>query len=189
MKISIYGENVLKQKSKPIECIDSEIMAMSESMIETMHKSEGVGLAAPQVGVNRQLILLDVPMPPPEKASILSQGEMFLLPKMPLTLLNPEIVASSENTTVAEEGCLSIPRIYAKVERFESIFLKAQMLSGELISLECSGFLARVVQHEIDHLNGVLFVDRLSKVEFAKVKPELKKILRKSKKARIRRSG
>jgi len=187
MKICIYGDEVLTRKAEPFVEINSETLELAQSMLETMRKSEGVGLAAPQIGVSKKIILLDVPMPKPENPVPMSPGELFLLPKMPLTLVNPELILHSEETVFGEEGCLSIPKIYAKVKRHLTVTLKAQMITGEHISIECSGFLSRVLQHEIDHLNGILFVDRLDKNEFFNIKHDLKKILKKSKKLRSMR--
>jgi len=187
MKIRIYGDEILKQKSSSFDKIDSEVLELAQGMLETMRKSEGVGLAAPQVGVSKKIILLDVPMPSPDNPVPMSPGEHFLLSKMPLALVNPELTFLSDETAMGEEGCLSIPKIYAKVKRHSTVTLKAQMISGEHITLECSGFLARVLQHEIDHLNGILFVDRLEKNEFLNIKTDLKKILKKNRKLRTMR--
>ena len=185
MKIYTYGDEVLKKKSTLVESIDDEICATAKKMIESMKKADGVGLAAPQVGLNIQLIVLEVPMPDLEKDPMTTPGEMFLIPKMPLCLLNPKILSFSKETTISEEGCLSIPKLYANVERSVKIELSAKMLNGESISFECGGFLARALQHEIDHLNGILFVDRLTKPEFNKIKFDLKKIIRQKNKKRF----
>ena len=185
MKIYIYGDEVLKKQSALVENIDDEILTTAEAMMKSMKKADGVGLAAPQVGLSIKLIVLGVPMPDLEKNPTPTPGEMFLLPKMPLCLLNPKILNFSKETSIAEEGCLSIPKIYAKVERSVKIDLSAQMLNGENISFECGGFLARALQHEIDHLNGILFVDRLSKSEFNNIKFDLKKIMRQKSKKRL----
>jgi peptide deformylase len=184
MKIRIYGDDVLKRKAEPFKDIDSDTMELAQAILETMKSSDGVGLAAPQVGVSRQIILLDVPMPDPGNPVPMSPGELFLLPKMPLVLINPELTNFSDDTVMGEEGCLSIPKIYANVRRHKSLTLIARMITGENIELECSGFLARVLQHEVDHLNGILFVDRLDKSEYMNIKYDLKKLQKKSKKLR-----
>jgi peptide deformylase len=185
MKIYTYGSEVLKKQTAVVDVVNDEILATVEAMMKSMKNADGVGLAAPQVGLSLKLVVLGLSMPDLEKKQIVTPGEMFLLPKMPLCILNPEIIEFSKETSIAEEGCLSIPGIYAKVERPVQITLNAKMLNGEHISFECGGFLARALQHEIDHLNGILFVDRLSKSEFNNIRFELKKIIKKNNKKRF----
>ena len=122
--------------------------------------------------------------PPTDKAGNvvmpLSPGEMELCPKMPVVLINPEIVSFSKALETREEGCLSVPKVYAPVERPVSVVLKAQILDGPMIQLDCGGLLARAIQHELDHLDGVVYVQRVKSPDFEEMLPELEKIIRKS---------
>lgn len=185
MEIKTYGDGVLKKQSLPVEDINGDIISLASRMIETMHKADGVGLAAPQVGLNIRMFILGVPAPDPEKSPPTSPGELLLLPKMPMALINPEITVLTDKQLVAEEGCLSVDQIYAPVKRPEKIMLSATLLSGEKLNVECAGFLARAIQHEMDHLNGILFVDRLDDDELAKIKTDLNQ-LKKETKAKIK---
>ena len=143
-----------------------------------MWDADGVGLAAPQIGKSIRLIVLGVPN---EQGTVppTSPGELQLLPQMPLALVNPEVTPATENLVCAEEGCLSVPQIYAKVTRPESVMLSAQLLSGHQINVECSGFLARALQHEIDHLNGILFPDIIDKEDLEQIKSSLETLAKK----------
>jgi len=181
MKIKIYGDPFLKKKSRPVDKVDHDIIALGSSLIDAMFEKDGVGLAAPQVGIDLRMLSIAIPFPKAKQAqsSPLSPGEVKLLPMMPMVLLNPEIISFSN---IAEEGCLSVPDIYAMVVRPSSILLKAQILGGDTFTLECGGFLARAVQHETDHLDGTLFVDRLDAEEFSKIKNKLDRLLKQHKK-------
>jgi peptide deformylase len=138
----------LKSKAAPVEAVDDDLRRLVDDMLETMYAAPGIGLAAPQVGVMRRLIVLDVA----------GKGA----PPAPMCLVNPEIVAHGEDKTVAEEGCLSLPEIYADVERHARVFVRFTDRDGNVREMDADGLLARCVQHELDHLDGVLFVDRLS---------------------------
>ncbi|MBN1863690.1 MAG: peptide deformylase [Victivallales bacterium] len=176
LRIRTLGAKVLEEKALAVEIIDDEIRLLADMMIDSMGAAEGVGLAAPQVGVGIRLIVLGLPKQFSQGATDISPAEQMLLPKMPLCLVNPEISPVGRTTSISEEGCLSVPGIYAKVERPDRVMLSAQFLNGDSFSMECSGFLARAVQHEIDHLEGILFVDRLDKDERGRIGPELDKI-------------
>lgn len=178
MEIKIYGDIELRKKSLPVSEITKEIRKLASEMLDIMFNKDGVGLAAPQVGVHQRLIVIDY-RPDQEKVSKpISHGEAYLIPQMPLALINPEIISASKETIIYEEGCLSIPQIYANVERSKSVILKAKMLTGEEISIECGGLLSIVIQHEIDHLDGILFVDRVKTQDLAKIKKKLDKLKR-----------
>jgi peptide deformylase len=138
---------VLKTKAKPVERIDDDLRRLAADMFETMYKAPGIGLAAPQIGVSQRLVVVDV-----------AEGEE----RRPMTLVNPEILWRSESLAVAEEGCLSLPDQFADVTRPEAIRVRFLSEHGEERELEANGLLARCVQHEIDHLDGILFVDHLS---------------------------
>ena len=172
------GDACLHQKARMIEQVTDEIRSLGKAMLETMYKQNGVGLAAPQVGISLRLVTLDVPMPK-EPDMPLSPGERELLGKMPLILVNPEILSFSPVTEIGEEGCLSVPHLYAPVERPVSVMLKARLLDGPEIQLDCGGFLARAVQHELDHLDGVVYVQRVKDPDYQEILPQLQKIYKK----------
>ena len=147
----ILPDPILRQVSKPIETVDSEVKKLADDMLETMYDAPGIGLAAIQIGVARRLLVLDVS----------KDGEE----KKPLVFINPEIVSSSDARSVYEEGCLSIPDYYAEVERPATITVKHLDRDGKEQVVEADGLLATCLQHEIDHLNGVLFIDHISKLK------------------------
>lgn len=183
LPVRLLGDSVLAGKSKPVGAVTEEILELGEKMVQTMYKHDGVGLAAPQVGVPLRMFALHVYAPEDENGNLLpatSPGERELLPKMPLVFLNPEIVSRSEVKETREEGCLSVPGLWAPVERPVSVVFRAQILGGGEICLECAGLLARAIQHEYDHLDGIVFVQRLSDEAFSGIKPGIDKIVRKS---------
>jgi len=147
----ILPDPILRQVSKPIETIDSEVKKLADDMLETMYDAPGIGLAAIQIGVARRMLVLDVS----------KDGE----DKKPLVFINPEIVTASDARSVYEEGCLSIPDYYAEVERPASITVRHLDREGKEQVTEAEGLLATCLQHEIDHLNGVLFIDHISKLK------------------------
>ena len=147
----ILPDPILRQVSKPIETVDSEVKKLADDMLETMYDAPGIGLAAIQIGVERRMLVLDVS----------KEGE----DKTPLVFINPEVVASSDARSVYEEGCLSIPDYYAEVERPAIITVKHLDRDGKEQVTEADGLLATCLQHEIDHLNGVLFIDHISKLK------------------------
>ncbi|MBR4662566.1 MAG: peptide deformylase [Lentisphaeria bacterium] len=178
LTMKYLGEACLHQKAARIEEITDDIRSLGEAMLELMYKHEGVGLAAPQVGISLRLVTLDVPEPK-EPGMPLSPGERELLPQMPLVLVNPEIESFSAVTEVGEEGCLSVPKLYAPVERPVSVVLKTTLLDGRQIRVDCGGFLARALQHELDHLDGVVYVQRVKDPDYAEILPQLQKIYKK----------
>jgi len=152
-------------------------------MIDCMYERNGVGLAATQVGVPLRVLVIHTSQPENDDGQpipLSTPGERQLVPMMPLTLINPEIISCSEESGVYEEGCLSIPGIYVDVERPLRMVLKSKLLDGSEIQLECGGFLARVLQHEIDHLNGIVYVQRVKSPLFEDALPVLEKIVKKS---------
>ena len=152
------GAAVLKEIASPVVSVNQEIRDLAEEMIKAMRFFDGIGLAAPQYGKSLRLVDFDVP----KQNSTGTPGEEYLLPKMPLAVINPEIIARSAQVTEREEGCLSVPGIYAPVVRPSSVVFRAQTLDGEFLEFECGGLLGRCIQHELDHLDGFLFTDRLS---------------------------
>jgi peptide deformylase len=141
----------LRLKSEPVGAVSDEIRTLAQDMLDTMYDAPGVGLAAIQIGVPQRVITMDV-----------SKSETE---RNPLVLINPEVVWASEETRVYEEGCLSIPEYYEEVERPERVRFRYTTLDGEIVEADADGLMATCVQHEIDHLNGVLFIDHLSKLK------------------------
>lgn len=148
LEIEILGSEVLRQKAEPVTELDDDLRNLVRDMFKTMYVAEGVGLAAPQVGISKRIIVIDVP----------SEGEENHI----LALVNPVIVESSEETEKGMEGCLSIPGMEESVVRPVSVVVEALDPDGEEVRIEAEGFLARALQHEVDHLNGVLFIDYFS---------------------------
>ena len=178
LKIRTYGDSVLRKKAGQITDIDDSVVALADTMIDTMINADGVGLAAPQIGESIRLIVLGIPYDP-ERIPPSSPGELQLLPQMPLALVNPEITSATDQIVYAEEGCLSVPNIYAKVPRPAYIMLTAELLTGHRINIECRGFLARALQHEVDHLNGILFTDKVEGDESLRIAPQLEGLRKK----------
>lgn len=174
--VHTVGDPVLREKAKPVPAVTPEIRQLAASMIESMQAFEGIGLAAPQAGESLRLVVFDVPLD--SMGDSPSIGEQLLLPKMPLAVINPEVVASSEQLTSRDEGCLSLPELFAPVIRPASVVFRAQTLDGEWIECECGGLLGRCIQHELDHLDGTLFVDRLTPEAARTVERELKQLIR-----------
>jgi peptide deformylase len=183
LTLRFYGDPVLRKKAKPVVTVTPELCAFAEAMVDTMYASRGVGLAAPQVGKSLRLIVLDTAPPKGELPPDASPGEILLTPRMPLALVNPEVIVASKEKEFASEGCLSVPKIFADVERPAVVVLRASLLDGEKIEVECGGLLGRCIQHEIDHLDGVLFPDRLSKDEFGGIAGEVEALETKTKAA------
>jgi peptide deformylase len=151
----------LRTASKPVAKIDDEVRTLVADMFDTMYDAPGVGLAAVQVGEPRRVVTIDA-----------TRGEEE---KKPVALINPEILWKSDETTVHEEGCLSIPDYVDEVERAAKVKARFLDLDGNVVEVEADGLFARVLQHEIDHINGVLFIDHLSKLKRDRVKKKFAK--------------
>jgi peptide deformylase len=171
-----YGDPILRAKGKTVENIDDRIRELAANMIETMHAANGVGLAAQQVGEALQLTVLDVSLVEDRPSTLKLDGE-DVDPKsaMPLVFINPEVELRGA-TEVGVEGCLSFPEITGDIERAKSVIVRAQTLEGGIIEIEASGFLARAIQHEGDHLNGILFIDRMNSAAKAALSSRLKRL-------------
>jgi len=176
LQILEYGDPILRAKGKPIENVNDRIRELAANMIETMHASNGVGLAAQQIGEALQLTVLDVSLVEDRPSTLKLDGEE-VDPKsaMPLVLINPEIELRGA-TEVGVEGCLSFPEITGDIERAKSVIVRAQALEGGTIEIEASGFLARAIQHEGDHLNVILFIDRMNSAAKAALSSRLKRL-------------
>jgi len=155
-----YGAEVLRKPAQPVSEIDDEVQRLIDDMAETMFAAPGVGIAAPQVGVSQRILLVRSLEDP--------EGKDYIV------LINPEII-SSEGKEVAEEGCLSVPELRMEVARAEKVRVKALDRQGKSFEMEGIGLMARILQHEIDHLNGLFYIDRLSSAKRDLVKRKLKK--------------
>lgn len=167
LPILTFPDPRLAEKAQPVSTVDDEIRQLIDDMFETMYAAEGVGLAAVQVGVHKRVIVLDCAQRGPEE-------ERPLSPKEPLALVNPQVVVK-DGKVVWEEGCLSVPGYTDEVDRAATVTVKALDRDGNEVTIEAEGLLAVCLQHEIDHLEGVLFVDRLSRLKQQMVKKKLKK--------------
>ena len=163
LRLCYYGDPVLRKRAEPVTEIAEAERQLAEQMLETLYATgNGIGLAATQVGVLKRLIIVDI-------------GEDDDETYEPLVLFNPEIL-SFDGEIVAEEGCLSIPNVTAEVKRPEEVVVEGIDIQNEPVHIEADGLLARVLQHEIDHLNGVLFIDRISGLKRQLLKDELVRI-------------
>lgn len=164
LRVTRYGESVLRQPGERITVFGPELKALADDMVETMYAEEGIGLAAQQVDRALQLCVIDVSHLPPEDVEFQLDGlrqPIELI--MPLALVNPVVRLLPGRTLVSEEGCLSFPGIRGDVPRADTIEVTYQDLTGASHRLLCGDWFARVVQHEVDHLNGVLFIDHMAK--------------------------
>ena len=175
MRVLTCGHPALRRRSEAVSAVTPELRELAGRMVVTVFENEtaGVGLAAPQVGVNTRLIVLATHDPEEPPGLTASAGELLLGPRMPLALINPEVIWFSPETESRDEGCLSLPEVNGPVERPARVVLRASTLDGEVIQVECAGLLGRCIQHEIDHLDGILFVDRLRDEDRAVVAPQL----------------
>ena len=171
-----YGHPVLRQKGAPVPELTPEIRGLITDMLETMHAGSGVGLAAQQVARPIQLAVFDV-REVPDRPSTLEIGGQAVAPAdyMPMVLVNPEVKPAGAPAAGAE-GCLSFPEIYADIVRPESIEVRALDREGKPLQFRCGGLLARAIQHEHDHLHGILYIDRMSTETKQQLKPELDKL-------------
>lgn len=151
LQVYEYPHPILKQKAVPVEQVDDELRKLLDDMLETMYDAPGVGLAAPQIGVSKRIVVIDAAMDDEEPA--------------PMYFINPEIVWRSEEKKICEEGCLSVPEMRAEVERPDSVRVKYLDYNGKACEILAEEFLAVVVQHELDHLDGVLYIDRISRLK------------------------
>ena len=178
MKLPIvqYGDPVLRAKGESIDKIDNRIRELAQNMIETMHAANGVGLAAQQIGQPLQLTVLDISQVEDRPTSMKLNGQS-IDPKtvMPLVLINPQVDLGGETET-GTEGCLSFPEITGEISRAKSIVVRGRDLEGNAVEIETGGFLARAIQHEVDHLNGILFIDRMNSATKVSHASQLKRL-------------
>jgi peptide deformylase len=149
-EIRILGDDVLRKPAQDVEVFDDDLVTLVSDMMETMYHAEGIGLAAPQIGLSKRLVVIDIRVDADENTFT------------PIALVNPRIAEMSADTEKSVEGCLSIPEMEEIVERAYGVRVEALSPRGEALTVEAEGLLARALQHEIDHLDGVLFIDRIS---------------------------
>ena len=183
LEIVKYGHPVLRQKGARVEKITPEIQDLIKEMFETMYAAHGVGLAAQQIGKALQLCVIDVSEVEDRPSTLELNGEPSdVKAYMPLTLINPVIKPYGKEVT-GPEGCLSFPEVYSDITRQEGVEVTAMNSKGQDIHFRCGGLLARAVQHEVDHLNGILFIDRMQREDKDNLKPELEALQKKTKAA------
>lgn len=171
-----YGHPVLRERCQPVEKVDAKLHDLVDSMLETMRDANGVGLAAPQIGVPIRLAVIDVSHDPECVSYLRVNGEdAELAEHMPLVFINPELEPGSKRERDTE-GCLSIREIQAEVNRPASVKATLPQLDGSVLEVETDGLLARALQHEIDHLNGILFVDRVSPTAKVRLRRKLQRL-------------
>ncbi len=153
-EVITVGDPRLRKRARPVQAITPEIRQLAEDMVETMYKADGIGLAGPQIGELTRIIVIELP----EDEDIWGSGRLFVV-------INPEIVRESREVETGIEGCLSVPGYIGEVERATEVLVRGTDLNGKRFRLRPRDYLARVFQHEIDHLNGVLYIDRLTAPE------------------------
>jgi peptide deformylase len=163
-EILVVPHPVLKQVSTPVETVDDDLRALMDDMLETMYAAPGIGLAAVQIGVPKRVIVMDLARPEEEP--------------QPRYYVNPEILWASEETAPYEEGCLSVPEIFDEVERPARVKLRYLNYQGEQVEEDAEGLFAVCIQHEMDHLEGVLFIDHLSRLKREQAVKKVKKLVR-----------
>lgn len=166
MELRRYGDSVLRKGAEEVSDINSEIEEIIKEMFRVMYEAKGIGLAAPQIGISKRIITLD-------------------LGNAPLALINPIIVEKGRERDRMEEGCLSLPGIEVDIERPYEVFIKGVNLDGKEVEIEGRGLLARVFQHEIDHLNGVLIIDKVSFIKRQFLINKLKRLIREGKRDEV----
>ncbi len=178
MDIVKFGDPVLRTKGQKISEITQEIRDLADAMIETMNEANGVGLAAQQVGYALQLAIVDVAGVEDRPSVLLVDGQEVNLDEwMPMILVNPELELGKEKE-FGTEGCLSFPQISGEIQRSLVVKTKATLIDGRSVEFEAHGFLARALQHEVDHLNGILFIDRMNSATKASLAGRLKRLQR-----------
>lgn len=171
LKVYVAPHPVLKTVAEPVEEITDETRKLAEDMLDTMYTYDGIGLAAPKVGISQRILVIDLEQDLEQDDPLNRRGN-------PYVFINPEITYESEETRVYQEGCLSLPDQYADVERPETVKVKYTDLDGNEQNLDGNELMATAVQHEMDHLNGILFVDHLSKLKRDMVMKKLKKFVK-----------
>lgn len=180
LSICTYGNPILRKKAVEVTEITGEIHELAKEMIETMYDERGVGLAAEQVGRTERMFVIDIP--PDSDMDDAGQRENPDI-AMPMVLINPKVTGHTEDVQVGPEGCLSFPDIFANVERWYEIDAEYMDLEGHIQKVPAKGLLARAIQHELDHLDGILLVDRMSHVKKVAIGGKLKRLVKETKRA------
>jgi peptide deformylase len=183
LRISNYNEPILRQTGKQIEQFNDELAQLCDEMVETMYKHEGIGLAAQQIGKALMLCVIDVPQSRDQNFNFTLDGKSppaELI--MPMALINPTVELLPSEKTTYEEGCLSFPGINGSVARPDKVRVSFQDENGDSHVMECNGLLGRCVQHEVDHLNGILFIDRMDEDSLKMVEGRIKKLKKQTQK-------
>jgi peptide deformylase len=180
LPICTYGNPVLRQKAIEVMAVTEDIQALAKEMFETMYDEKGVGLAAEQVGRTERMFVIDIP--PDADMGEDGQRENPTV-KMPLVFINPKITGHTEAVQVGPEGCLSFPDIFANVERWYEVDAEYIDIEGIPRTIHAKGLLSRAIQHELDHLDGILLVDRMSHVKKVALGGKLKRLVKETKKA------
>ena len=189
LPIVMYGDPRLRQKGARIEKITPEVKRLIDDMFETMYEAAGVGLAAQQVGQALQLTVIDVRAVKDRPSTLEIDGKPADVASfMPLVLINPKITPYGESAK-GPEGCLSFPQVYADIARPDSVEVEATDAEGKVIHFKAGGLLSRAVQHEVDHLNGILFIDRMSSEAKAEIKDEIETLQAETRAALKKKSG
>jgi len=163
--ICTYGAPILRKKAVPVTVFDDKLTERADTMLQTMYIANGIGLAAPQVGQDLQMFVIDLQLENSSAKVTLDGRSLPIALVQPLCCINPSFEPVNDVQVVDSEGCLSLPELRGNVKRYYEIVLKYQDLNGEKHTLQCNDLFARCIQHEFDHLRGILFVDRLSKIE------------------------
>ncbi|MEA3211829.1 MAG: peptide deformylase [Chthoniobacter sp.] len=178
LEIRKYGDPILRAKGQLVGEVDAEVKQLAADMLDTMRAANGVGLAAQQVGQAVQVTVIDVANVEDRPSAMFINDEAVKLEDhMPLVLLNPELRFSREKES-GNEGCLSFPEMSAEITRAAGVRCKARLLDGRILEFDASGLLARALQHEVDHLHGILFIDRMSSAAKAGLAGKLKRLQR-----------
>ena len=173
LPIVCYPKKILKQKAEEVLDITSQIKKLIPQMVETMYKNEGIGLAAPQIGISKRIIIVETSENP--RAAVREKSRPFDKAQgKPLAFLNPVITKKLGKPVTEEEGCLSLPGTFVRVKRSQKITLECQTAEGKVVKIEAGGLIARIFQHEIDHLNGKLIIDHVSPLQRFKLRKQLK---------------
>lgn len=152
-KITTFPEEVLRQKAEPVEIFDEDLAKLIDDMVDTMREAPGVGLAAPQIGISKRIIVVEF-----------GDEEDETVPNQLYVMINPEIIKESNDKVPGIEGCLSVPGVVGNVDRSLAVTVRGQNVHGKPVKIRAQGWLARIFQHEIDHINGVLYTDRAEEI-------------------------
>ena len=183
LRVVEYGDPVLREKGARVDPVTAEHRKLAHNMLETMHENNGLGLAAPQIGRAIQLAVIDVTGSERPSQLFIGVREVVVESMMPMVLINP-IISRPRGEERGMEGCLSFPGLALEIPRAHEVSVEAADLQGKTQRFTCTGLLARAIQHEADHLNGILFIDRANPMDIEPLKPELEKLQRANRRTR-----